>query len=277
MSGKPASTIGHERRFNPFLRADLSTFKSLLDETARAPVANVLLNRNTNRGEVALPVGYGAPGAEIGDAAALHLDRAAALVSDGAVLLDLRDRMAFAAQHPHGALSATYNSSALISRAAALTDADTPLITIADWPFLARYAAGLLSQAGRNPVAGFVDATTNQWQQRGLPTARLLTLSIDVLHDEVERGEALIIDVRAAYEREQGSISGALAIPFADIRAQLGQISRNRPIVVVCESGIRAMGAASLLQSAGFEDVAVVAPEGMSQYLKRWGRKAITS
>lgn len=264
MSGKPASTIGHERRNNSFLCTDLPTFKTMLAETARTPVANVLHTRNINRGEHALPSDYGALGAEIGDAAAFSLERAAAMVRDGVALLDIRDRMAFAAQYPRGALSATYSRTGLTERAAALTDPATPLLVIADWPFLARYAAELLRRTGRNPVVGFVDAPADRWHEVA-PTAYLATLSVDELHGEVKRGSQ-IVDVRAAHEQEQGCIAGAFLIPLAEIRTRLEQLSPERRTVVVCESGIRAVSAASLLQSVGFSDVAAVAPEGMSKY-----------
>ncbi|MBC8162027.1 MAG: MBL fold metallo-hydrolase, partial [Roseiflexaceae bacterium] len=270
MSGKPSSTIGYERRYNPLLGAsNLAAFQALLDETPRSAIDAILHNRNTNRGELPLPAGYGEIRAELGAIRAFTLQQASALLRDGTALIDLRDRLAFARWHPAGALSTSYSRESLAGRVAALAAAETPLLLFADWPFLARYAASLLTAAGRNPIYGFVDATPEQWQQASLPGTQLDVLSVDQLHQEVMAGTASILDVRAPFELAQGAIPGAQAIPFDELRERLHELPGHRRLVVVCESGIRSVGSASLLARQGFGQVAAVAPQGMSEYLKR--------
>ena len=266
MSGKPSSTIGFERRENPFTQThNLSSFRTLLAETAREAVDSVLRNRTTNRGELPLPEDYGALPSELAAIPALSMAEAVVAQTSGAVIIDLRDRLAFAAEHLHGALSSVYNRDALAGRIAALTDATQPLVLLADWPFLANYAALLLAQAKRNPVLGYVAAAAGEWGDT-TATESLPIYSIGDLHQAVRAGKALILDVRAAHEHAQGVIEGARALPFAEVRSQLATLPRNRPIVVVCESGIRAVGIASLLRQRDFDQVAAVAPQGMSEY-----------
>jgi rhodanese-related sulfurtransferase len=74
-------------------------------------------------------------------------------------------------------------------------------------------------------------------------------------------GEAgfLLIDVRTAGERAQKSIAGSLGIPLNHLSAKLPDGPRSRPIVVHCAGGYRSSIAASLLQRAGFSDVAELA------------------
>ncbi|MBC8160286.1 MAG: MBL fold metallo-hydrolase, partial [Roseiflexaceae bacterium] len=79
MSGKPSSTIGYERRYNPLLGAsNLAAFQVLLDETPRSAIDAILHNRNTNRGELPLPARYGEIRAELGAIRAFTLQQASA-------------------------------------------------------------------------------------------------------------------------------------------------------------------------------------------------------
>lgn len=277
MSNKPSSTIGFERRENPFAHAfDLEAFRTMLDATAREAVDSVLLNRNTNRGALALPADYGGWPAELGAIAGLSLTEALREQQTGAAIIDLRDRLQFAAAHVPGALSSVYHRAALAGRIAALTEADQPLVLLADWPFLANYAAMLLAKSGRNPVVGFVTTAADTGTAVELAQSVIPLYTVADLHQATTAGTVLILDVRAAHEQAQGVIAGARTIPFDAVRTQIGTLPRHRPIVVVCESGIRAVGIASLLQAQGFHDVAAVAPNGMSEYWRYVAKEART-
>ena len=73
-----------------------------------------------------------------------------------------------------------------------------------------------------------------------------------------------MVDVREAYERDEGYLPGSTNIPYRLLRkAGTGALQRDRPVVTVCESGPRAAIAASLLQREGF-DVRAVAGGGIS-------------
>jgi rhodanese-related sulfurtransferase len=69
------------------------------------------------------------------------------------------------------------------------------------------------------------------------------------------RDELQIVDVREPYEWEAGHIHGAVHVPLADVMAgrEQGQISSDRPVVVVCRSGNRSELATLMLQARGFD------------------------
>lgn len=80
----------------------------------------------------------------------------------------------------------------------------------------------------------------------------------DVLLEQIQsHTPPVIIDVRTPHEFSSGHIPGALNIPIQTFKAQLSQLdpSRNRPIVVYCERGVRARRAEKLLAEAGFTQV----------------------
>jgi sulfur dioxygenase len=79
--------------------------------------------------------------------------------------------------------------------------------------------------------------------------------------------EITIIDVRepAEYAGELGRIAGARLVPLGELRARLGELAADRPIVVVCRSGGRSAQAALILEKAGQARVANVSG-GMVQW-----------
>ena len=68
-------------------------------------------------------------------------------------------------------------------------------------------------------------------------------------------GGALALDVREPDEYAAGHVAEARLLPLGQVGARLGDLPRNRTIVVVCRSGRRSAEATRLLLGAGFADV----------------------
>jgi rhodanese-related sulfurtransferase len=68
-----------------------------------------------------------------------------------------------------------------------------------------------------------------------------------------------VIDVRSPAEFGSGSLRQARNIPLADVAAQAAALPKDRPALVVCESGRRAALAAVKLRSAGIQEVFILA------------------
>ena len=66
----------------------------------------------------------------------------------------------------------------------------------------------------------------------------------------------LIVDVRGQSEREEESIPGSRHAFLGDILKQMNNVPRDQPLVLQCGSGSRSAIGASVLQAAGFTDVA---------------------
>ncbi|GAA0403498.1 rhodanese-like domain-containing protein [Massilia aurea] len=73
----------------------------------------------------------------------------------------------------------------------------------------------------------------------------------------INRGKTTIVDVRSSEEFAAGHLRDAKHIPLADLGARIGELdkSKNRTVVMVCQTGARSDKAARQLQAAGFEDV----------------------
>ena len=61
-----------------------------------------------------------------------------------------------------------------------------------------------------------------------------------------------ILDVREDFEVTQGMIPGALHIPMGQLGSRLGELDKDRPIIVVCRSGNRSAAVADALTQTGY-------------------------
>ncbi|MDQ3811229.1 MAG: MBL fold metallo-hydrolase [Chloroflexota bacterium] len=66
---------------------------------------------------------------------------------------------------------------------------------------------------------------------------------------------AVVVDVREPAEYAAGHIPGAMSVPQADLAQRLGELPRDRDVLVVCQGGTRSLRAARFLKQVGFERV----------------------
>lgn len=79
----------------------------------------------------------------------------------------------------------------------------------------------------------------------------------EITPDDLPLGSptSTLIDVREPEEYAVGHIPGAINLPQADLATRLDTISREQPIVMVCQGGYRSLRAAQFLRQVGLEQV----------------------
>jgi rhodanese-related sulfurtransferase len=79
---------------------------------------------------------------------------------------------------------------------------------------------------------------------------------VDAAGFDATRGSgAQLVDVRSAAEAARGMIAGAQHIPLASLPERLGELQRDRPVLVYCQMGGRSAQAAQFLAGQGFGQV----------------------
>lgn len=70
----------------------------------------------------------------------------------------------------------------------------------------------------------------------------------------MNKEDAAVVDVRDADDYAQGHILNARNLPFKEIETRIAELQRfkNKPLIVVCDKGVRAAGAAALFKKLGF-------------------------
>jgi adenylyltransferase/sulfurtransferase len=82
-------------------------------------------------------------------------------------------------------------------------------------------------------------------------------VTVSELKQRLEAQEPLeLIDVREPYEYEIARIEGAKLIPLRELAERIGELPRDREIVVHCHSGVRSAHAVQLLEKAGLPGAA---------------------
>jgi rhodanese-related sulfurtransferase len=74
----------------------------------------------------------------------------------------------------------------------------------------------------------------------------------------INRKNAQIVDTRSPEEFGKGSLPNAKNIPLAAVAQRAGELKKDRPVILVCNTGTSATRAAATLRSAGFAEVYVL-------------------
>jgi rhodanese-related sulfurtransferase len=92
---------------------------------------------------------------------------------------------------------------------------------------------------------------------RMLPAKGVRSIGIDELKQMLSNKQSSVqyVDVREPGEFRQGHVQGFRNIPLGQLKGRLGELDRDKPVVVMCHSGMRSTQAARILVKNGFSDV----------------------
>ncbi len=65
----------------------------------------------------------------------------------------------------------------------------------------------------------------------------------------------MLLDIREPVELTICQLAGAQLIPLSQMNGRLGEIPRDRPVVVFCHHGIRSARVVTQLRAMGFDNV----------------------
>ena len=65
----------------------------------------------------------------------------------------------------------------------------------------------------------------------------------------------VLIDVRESWEYAGGHAKGAKNIPLSQLGKRMGEVPRDRPVLVICQSGRRSINAAHHMLQQGITEV----------------------
>ena len=68
----------------------------------------------------------------------------------------------------------------------------------------------------------------------------------------LDKGGVFLLDVRTPQEFQQARLQGAVLIPVDQVEKRLGEIPRNKPVMVYCAVGSRSRPVADFLGQKGF-------------------------
>lgn len=94
-----------------------------------------------------------------------------------------------------------------------------------------------------------------RWKQFLTPVASLDAAGLRDFMARHPQGRYTLLDVRQPSEYREAHLPGATLVPLAELTDRLGEMDRQRPVVVYCAVGGRSRAAAQLLAGQGFAAV----------------------
>ncbi|MEJ7748646.1 MAG: rhodanese-like domain-containing protein [Candidatus Limnocylindrales bacterium] len=256
ISSTPWSTIGYERRHDALLAVtDIDAFAEQL--LRGQPTFPRYFARMRPLNQAGPPPMAG----RVPTVAPLTPEAVAHSIAGGALLVDARPAAVHAAGHPPGSLSIPAGSS-FGTWLGWVIPADRPLVLLVEEPSLIDDLARQAMRIGCDAITGYLQGGLARWAREGRPVQAGGRLSTAELASRLAGDPAsapFVIDVRQPSEFEAGHLPGARHINAGSLADRLAELPRERSIATICATGYRASIAASLLQAAGFDDVAWVA------------------
>ena len=248
MSAKPHSTLGYERLTNPMLNfPSFAEFKAtILSNLPMRPQSFAsIIQANIN--SAATP-----PKRNLSEYA-LAADTVSAMQKAGALVLDLRNALAFGAAHIAGSVNVDFTDGPRLNWVgmAVPPDAAIVLVLTSDSDF--EETCMELQRIGYDNIKGWLRGGFGSWLESGKETQSLQYISATALRARLEEeNPPALIDVRTAREFSETSINGAANMPIDRIiQMDTCPLDPSEETIVVCQSGFRAGVAASLLQAKG--------------------------
>ncbi|MFD7747316.1 rhodanese-like domain-containing protein [Streptomyces sp. NPDC059698] len=243
-----ASTIGEERRNNDALTLDVDTFVAqMLAGLEDVPAYYAHMGPANAAGPA--PVDLTPPRRADGEEIASRL-------AAGEWVVDLRNRMAFAEGHVAGSFNFE-SEGKLATYLAWLIPWGKPVVLLAETPQQVADAQRELARVGIDRPAAAATGEPTGWVRPGEQLASFPRARFTDLAEVRERGEEVVVlDVRRDSERAGGYIDGSVHIPVHELHGRIGEVP-DGTVWVHCAGGMRAAIAASLLDAAGRDVVAV--------------------
>jgi hydroxyacylglutathione hydrolase len=250
----PFSTIGQERRFNQLLqkRSKAEFVDAVLADLPETPPYFARMKRLNRNGPPLLGLAAGVPPVR-----AIEAPDAAALVQDGAILMDLRSPEAFGAGHPSGAINIGFGTR-VGYWAGWIVPPGSRLVLLPNDPQQSGEISRQLLRVGFDDVAGCVAGGYEAWRDAGAPVSTLELISARELRDRLTRREQLtLVDVRSPREWRSGHVDESINIPVGDLVNRADALRGPSIVAAICEGGYRSSLASSLLLRAGMPVVNV--------------------
>ncbi|MFG2561526.1 rhodanese-like domain-containing protein [Streptomyces sp. NPDC048496] len=248
LSTEKQSTIGEQRATN-YACAPMSQEDFVALVTAGQPAApsyfsyDAELNRKDR--ELYNPAAAPRP---------LTVEEFSALRGAGAVVVDARGPQEFGAGHLRGSINVPADGR-FAEQAGTVLTPDAELLVIAP-ENREEEVVTRLARIGFDRVAGYLRNPDDVLAALGDEVGPASRLTAAQLRTALESGEPpLVVDVRTCGERAAGFIDGSLHIALGELPRHLGEIPRDRALVLHCAGGHRSSIAASLLRHHGFSDV----------------------
>ena len=248
-SGAATTTMGRERRTNPYLiTTELMPFIARALHQGPYPAYYKDMNALNRRG--ANLIGRSLP--PLKDLSADLTDHHRKL---GAAVVDVRSGRKYDRGHIPGSYSIGLEGP-FGPWVGWVIERGRPIVLVGGTRKQHEEAHLQLLRIGFDSVAGQLDGGMDAWTASGRELATFETAEVADLASWILSAEPMtVVDARDEDEWVHGHVPGALRMPVPDVSHHAHEIPRDAPVAVHCGVGYRAAIAASLLEQAGLHRI----------------------
>ena len=251
LSTETVSTIGEQRKTN-YALAPMSVGKFVEAVTQGQSVAPLYFLFAANKNRQAYELFDSDEKAKL-----MSLTEVQKAQSDGAVVIDSRDDLSFAAGHLRGSINVGL-SGRFAEYVGEVMEPGTPIVLVCD-EGTEQEAKMRLARIGFDNVLGALHEPMRVFVENPDLVEQQSRLSVDAFNERRATVPNMqLIDIRNPGEVEIGSVTNARHISLPSLLKRLDEIDRGKPVVVFCAGGYRSSIASSMLKSHGFTDVSDV-------------------
>lgn len=175
-------------------------------------------------------------------------------LSEGAVLLDVREPEAFANGHIRGSINVGLGGRYAELAGSVIDPASDIVLVVGNGDEVD--ARNRLARIGYDNVIGYLaDYLTVMHEHPEFTTNASRLTAFELKGRIAEVAGLQVVDVRNPGEVEAGSLLSSIPIPLSQLRGRVEELDQRSPVVVYCAGGFRSSIAASLLRRKGFAEV----------------------
>ncbi len=259
INGLEPTTIGYEKKTNPYLHLDKDAFikKAVSDQFVVPAYFKTMEKYNLEGPPLLSKLAY--PKAFIIPEFEEHLQNSAVTV------MDTREPYAFAGAHIPDAVSMWLDGASVYT--GWVLDPKQHLVTVHERAEDIDTATARLRRLGFDNICGHLCGGMNGWQEAGKPIRNIPTMSVMELKERLE--QVAVLDVREPSEWNDDSyIEGAKRIVFSELPQHADPAPKKGPVAVICSAGNRSSIACSLLLRTGYRNIINVLG-GMTAWVNR--------
>lgn len=252
MSKETQDTLGHQKKVNYALRADMTKeefVKEVTDGLVEPPQYfpyNVLLNLKGGMESIDTIIANGKQPLTV-------YEFQNAREKAGAIILDTRTKEAFSAGHIPGSLFIGIDDNFAPWVGTLITDLSTPILFLAD-EGREEEVIVRLSRVGYDNTVGFLKGGIAAWQQAGYSTDIIKNINAEEFTTlfDMDSSHIELLDVRRKSEFNSEHLLGAVNFPLDFINKEWTQLDIGKKYYVHCAGGYRSVIFCSILKARGF-------------------------
>ncbi len=184
--------------------------------------------------------------------------------SKGIKVIDTRNKADFAKGFLPNSFNIQNNNS-LSTWAGWLLNYQEQFILVADEEQMEGLTRKLM-RIGLDNIYGYIPTVDDL----GIALQTATVITIEEFKNYIKTDDVQLVDVRGVTEFEAGHVEGAINVFVGTLAAHLAQLSKDKPIIIHCQSGDRSAIAYSILARNGFTNVKNYAG-GMKEWIANNG------